>query len=92
MGELGLRHLEREEGDGLLLLDGDEVRDVRHYRRLAHGRPRGEDDQVARLEAAGDLVEIREPGGRAGQVPLSLGELLEAGRLALEDVRDRAKS
>ena len=40
--------------------------EVGHQRRLAHRRPRGEDDQVAGLEAAGDRVEVLEARRRAG--------------------------
>ena len=40
---------------------------LRDERRLAHRRTGGEDDQVARLEAAGDLVEVLEAGRRAGE-------------------------
>ena len=41
--------------------------DVRDERRLAHRGARGQHDQVARLEAAGEVVEVLEAGRRAGE-------------------------
>ena len=57
--------------------------DVADERALAHRRARRDDDQVARLKAAGDLVEPLEAGGGAGQrraldrEPMELVELLD---------------
>ena len=73
MGELRLRHLERKEGDRLLVLGGDVLRDVAHERRLTEGGPRRHDDQVARLKAAQLRVEVAEAGGRAGDRLVALG-------------------
>src|SRR3954468_18656122 len=58
---------------------------------LPHGGPRGEDDQVAGLEAAGDGVQVVESGGGAGDRLALAGELGELGRLAVEHELDRAE-
>ena len=67
LSQLGLRHLEREQGDRawlLLWVSGAEHRvlgDVRDQRRLSHRGAGGDHDQVAWLEAPGHLVEVFEP-------------------------------
>ena len=50
-------------------------RHVQRQRRLPHRRPRGDDDQVARLEARRELVELLEAGRRAGDVGARLVEV-----------------
>ena len=55
--ELGLGHLEREQRDREAGERGV-LGDVGDQRRLAHRRARGEHDQVAGLEAAGQVVEV----------------------------------
>ena len=82
LGELGLGHLEGEQRDRprSLVVERDVLGDVRDERRLAHRRARGDDDQVAGLEAAGDLVEVAEAGRRAGERRAARRELLPACR------------
>ena len=50
-----------------LLVQRGVLGDVRDQRALAHRRAGGDDDQVAGLEAAGDLVEVLEARRRAGE-------------------------
>ena len=64
--ELGLGHLEREQRHGVSL-ERRVLGDVGDQRRLAHRGPGGDHDQVAGLEAAGQLVDVLEAGGRPGQ-------------------------
>ena len=53
--------------------------------------PRGEDDQVAGLEAAGDDVEVVEAGGGAGDRLALAREMLELVELGRQEVVDRAE-
>ena len=55
---------------------------------FAHRRPRGDHDQVARLEAAGLVVEIAEARWRPGDVRGTAGEGLELVDLVVEDLAD----
>src|SRR3954447_16417109 len=56
-----------------------------------HRRPRRDHDQVARLEAAGLVVEVAETGGRAGDLRGAAGERLELVDLVVEDLADLAE-
>ena len=58
---------------------------------LAHARAGGEDDQVAGLKAAGDLVEVGEARRGPGDLGLAAGELLEPVDLAREDVLEHVE-
>jgi hypothetical protein len=91
LGELGVGHLEREEGHGAALAHRDMLGDVGDQARLAHPRPRGEDDQVPRLKAAGDRVEVGEARRRAGDLGAPARQLLEPVDLAREDVLEHVK-
>ncbi len=88
--ELRLGHLQAEQGDrlGALGVQRDVLGDVRDQRRLAHRRARREDDQVARLEAAGDLVEVGEARRRARHRDALARELLPLADLVVEDLAD----
>ena len=55
---------------------------------LSHRRPCGDDDQVAGLEPAGDLVEVAEARRGPGQRRLARREVLPLARLAVQDVAD----
>ena len=70
--QLLLRHLEAEDADGLAGLDAAVQRDVQHEARLAHRRPRRDDDEVRLLEAGRHLVEIDEAARHAGDQPAVL--------------------
>ena len=66
---------------GMLVVEGEVRRHAERERRLAHGRAAGDDDEVARLEAGGQLVDVAEAGGRAGHLAarlVHLRDLLEA--------------
>ena len=92
--DLDLRHLEREQGDRHLLADAEVRGDAERERRLPHRRPRGEDDEVAGLEARRELVELLEARGDAGDVGARLVEVrdpLEALLEQLLDVREVAR-
>src|SRR6478735_4281943 len=91
VGELHLRHLQGEEGDRLLVLHGDVLGEVADQRRLPHGGPGRDHDQVPRLEAARLVVELAEAGGCAGDLGVPAGELLELVDLVVEDVADLAE-
>ena len=88
LGELGVGHLEREEGDRSLELDRDVLGDVGDEAGLAHPRASGEDDQVAGLEAPGDLVEVVESRRGAAELGAAAGELLEPVDLPGNDLGD----
>ncbi len=60
-----LAHLEREERHLLVLLDGGVLRDVERECRLAHRRARRHDDEIRRLKAGGQLIEVAEAAGDA---------------------------
>jgi hypothetical protein len=90
MGELGLGHLEREQGDRLAVLDGGVLGDVGGEGRLAHRWAGGQHDQVPVLEAAGEVVDVGEAGGRAREADVRARELLELVDLLVEDGLDRA--
>src|SRR2546423_11527676 len=62
------------------------LRDIGCQARLAHGRAGRHYDQVARLEAAGEVVQVREAGRGAGQAYVALGELLELVDLPVEEL------
>ena len=89
--ELGLRHLQREQGDRPPVLDRRVFGDVADQRALAHRRAGRDDDQVAGLKAAGDLVEVLEPGRRAGQRGALLREAVQLVELVVQDVLDLAE-
>ena len=65
--------------------------DVRYEAALSHARTRGDDDEVAGLEAAGDSVEVAEPRRHARDLAFRLRDLLEPVDLGLEDRREVAE-
>ncbi len=89
--QLGLRHLQREQGNRLAVVDRRVLRDVADERALAHRGPRRDDDQVARLKAAGDLVEVLEARRRAGQRGAFKGQAVELVELHVEHLPDPAE-
>ena len=73
-----LRHLEAEERARLARVDGDVVRDLERERALSHRRAGREDDEVLRLEAGREVVEILEAARQAGHLGAFLVELVDA--------------
>ncbi len=88
VGQLGLRHLEREQRHRHAVVDRRVLGDVGGERALAHRGPGGDHDQVAGLEAAGELVEVGEAGRHAGEPHVLARELLELVDLLVEDRLD----
>ena len=66
--QLLLAHLEAEDADGLALLDGGMLGDVEREARLADRWAGGEDDEVARLEAGRQRIEVGEARSDAGDL------------------------
>ena len=73
-------------------LGGDVLGDVADERRLSERRPRRQHDQVSRLESAQQVVQIAEAGWRPGDVPVALGQSLQAVDLLRQAPRPRAES
>jgi hypothetical protein len=86
LGQLHLRHLQREEGHRRVLLQGDVLGDVGDPGALSHRGPRRDHDQVPGLEATGESVDVLEPRRGPGQLALAAGELLQAVELVAEDL------
>ena len=84
--ELLLAHLQREEGDALLLLDRRVLRDVEHEARLAHGRAPRHDQQIRRLQPAREAVQALVARGHAGDVGLAVVDALDVLEGGLEDL------
>ena len=74
----------------MAVVDRRVLGDVRDERALSHGRPCCEHDQVARLEAAGQLVDVLEARRRARDRDALARDLLELRELVVEDGLDRA--
>ena len=70
-------------------LHGRVLRDVRGGCALSHRGPRGEHDQVAGLETAGERVQVGESGRRARESDVGLGQLLELVDLIVQDRLER---
>src|SRR5215475_3920034 len=83
--KLLLGHLEAEHEHALVVAYPCVLRDVHGEGRFAHGGPARDDDEIARLEARGHLVELAEAGGEPGDVLLLVVELLDLLERALED-------
>ena len=65
--------------------------DVAHERALAHRRAGGDDDQVARLKAAGDLVKVLEARGGARQRRALQRQPVQLVELLVQHLLDRPK-
>ncbi len=82
-----LRHFEREHGHCLRAraVRGHMLRHVQGERGLAHRGPRGENDQLAPVEAAGHFVELQEAGGDALDTARRIEERVDAALELLDD-------
>ncbi len=76
--ELLLAHLEAEDADRAALSDRGVLGDVERQRRLADGRPGGDDDQVRPLQPGRQGVEVLEAGSNAADLTLVLVQVVEA--------------
>src|SRR5438132_2074841 len=85
LDELLLGHLEAQDEDATLAPHARVLGDVHGEGGLAHGGPPRNDDEIARLEARGLLVEPGEARGQSGDVLLLVVELLDLLEGALED-------
>jgi hypothetical protein len=74
--QLGGTHFHGEHGHGQAFVQGHVLGDVDGQRRLAHAGPRGQHDQVTRLESRGHAVQVVKAGGHAGDVVGVVGHLL----------------
>ena len=90
--QLLLAHLEAEHADALLLLDRGVLGDVEREARLADGRPGGEDDQVALLEAGRERVEVGEAGPDAADLAAVGVEVVEPVVGVVEQRLERAEA
>ena len=90
--ELLLAHLEAEHADALALLDRRVLRDVEREARLADGRAGGDDDQVARLEAGRQRVEVGEPGPDAADLAAVGVQVVEPVVGVVEERLERAEA
>ena len=83
-----LRHFQREDADYFAVEDGSVLGDVHGQRGFAHRGARGDDDQIAGLEAAGHLVELGVVGGESGDLLAAGVEFVERAEGVLDDRRN----
>ena len=82
-----LRHFERENGHGLVQLRGHVLRDIEGQRRLPHRGPRRQNDQLARMQPAGHLVELGVTGANALYALAGIEKSVEAALVLFDDLR-----
>ena len=90
--ELLARHFEREHRDRLAGRLADVQRDVERKARLAHAGARGDEDQLARVQAEDRLVQIRQTGRQARDAAAAARRLGEVCVHALDDHTDRLQA
>src|SRR6266853_116665 len=73
-----LGHFQREDRDLYVVLDGCVLHHVERERRLPHGRPSGQDDEVGALESRREAVQVGEAAGDARHGAGAGLELLDA--------------
>ena len=86
--QLLLRHFQTEDDHRFAVARRHVLSHVQHERGLAHAGPGGDEDQVGALEATGQLVEVGEPGGNAGNAALGLVHLVDFIQRAENDFLD----
>ena len=84
-----LRHLQTEEAHRVFRLQRHVLSDIQRQARLAHRRPRRDDDQVAGLEPTCHRIEVDKPGRYAGDQPLLLEEQLDLRKALLDQIAHR---
>ena len=74
------RHFEREHRHRLahLRMRRHVLRDVQRQRRLAHRRPRRQDEQFAAVQPAGHFIELREAGAQAADALAGIEKRVDA--------------
>ena len=85
-------HFQREHRHGLAAVQRRITGHVHRQRGLAHGGARAQDDQLAAVEAGQQLIQRREARRHAGDAPLELGQLLNAGVGIVQHVLDGLQS
>ena len=92
--QLFLAHLQAEDPDALAgrVADRRELGDVEREARLAHRRPRGDHDEVGRLEAGGQRVEVRESGPDAADLAAVRMQVVEPVERLVEERPERAEA
>ena len=76
---------------GRLAAHGEVRGHAQREARLPHARPGGEDDEVAGLEAGGEVVDVLEAGGDAGDVGAVLVQRGDAFEAFLQELLDVAE-
>ncbi len=66
--QLGTAHFHGKHRHGLFQVERNVLGDVERERGLAHARASGDDDQIARLQARGALIQIVKTGGNASDI------------------------
>ena len=77
MHELLAAHLQAEDADRELLVDGDVFGNVHGERCFPHARARRDHDHFRRMQATRHPIELDEAGGDAGDAAFALVELLD---------------
>ena len=85
-------HLEREDRDGLARMLADVAREIERHTRFALTGTGGDEDQLALLEAHGDLIEIGHAGAEAGNAAAVHRGVREGGIHPLDDHGNRLQS
>ena len=73
-------------------MNGRVLRDVDGQGGFAHGGPRGDDDQLALLQAAGHAIEVGEAGGQAGDFAALLVEIVDGAEGVADDDVERLQA
>jgi hypothetical protein len=89
LDELVARHFEAEHADLAAVQERRVLGDVERERRLAHARAAGDDDEIARLQAGGLVVEVGEARGHAGDVLALVEQLLDLVHVGMDQILDR---
>src|SRR2546428_7011339 len=87
-----LGHFQAEDGHGLPEMQGHIFGNVQSQRSFSHGRTRGENDQLGRLQAGGQIVQLRVAGGDAGDTFAFGEDFFEALEAVADQVFDANQS
>ena len=84
-----LRHFERKDRHRLQEARGHVPADIQRQRGLSHRRTRRENDQFARVQAAGHFIQLREAGADALDPLARIEKSVEAALIVLDDLERR---